>query len=128
MNEREAIERIRAHMEVHGIGKYPHIKLAEALNMAISALRAQQTTLNGTYVSIEWFNEVKADLDALKAERAAKLDRSRWEGCPFCRGKEDDGNDENHIARRRYCDVCGKPLTELAWAELEGRINYGTTD
>lgn len=41
MNEREAIERIRDHMKVHRIGEYLHIKLAEALNMAISALRAQ---------------------------------------------------------------------------------------
>lgn len=40
MNEREAIERIRDHIEVHRIGTYPHIKLAEALNMAITALRA----------------------------------------------------------------------------------------
>lgn len=58
MDKREAIERIRAHMEVHRIGEYPHIKLAEALNMAIDALRAQQPT--------------------------TKLDRSRWEGCKFC--------------------------------------------
>lgn len=76
----------------------------EAMRMAIDALHAQQST--------------------------KKLDRSQWDGCPFCRGKEDDRNDENHILRQRYCDVCGKPLTELAWAEIERRIggSNGTTD
>lgn len=70
------------------------LEYSEAIQMAIAALRTQP----------------------------AKLDRSRWDGCPFCRGKEDDGKDENFVARRRYCDVCGRPLTALAWAELERRI------
>ena len=39
MNRKEAIERIKRHMIVHQIGSYPHIKLAEALNMAIAALQ-----------------------------------------------------------------------------------------
>ena len=39
MNREEAINRIENHMEVHGIGEYPHIKLKEALDMALSALR-----------------------------------------------------------------------------------------
>ena len=39
MDRKEAIERIKRHMIVHQIGSYPHIKLAEALNMAIAALQ-----------------------------------------------------------------------------------------
>ena len=39
MNREEAINRIENHMEVHGIGEYPHIALKEALDMAITALR-----------------------------------------------------------------------------------------
>ena len=35
----EAIKRIKDHMKVHHIGEYPHIKLKEALDMALSALR-----------------------------------------------------------------------------------------
>lgn len=35
----EAIGRIRDHMERHGIGEYPHVKLGEALEMAIDALK-----------------------------------------------------------------------------------------
>ena len=38
MTREEAIARIKDHMEHHGIGKYPHIKLKEALEMALSAL------------------------------------------------------------------------------------------
>ena len=38
MTPQEAIGRIRNHMEVHNIGEYPHVKLAEALEMAIKAL------------------------------------------------------------------------------------------
>ena len=44
MNEIErAIAQIKDHMRVHKIGKYPHIQLADALNMAIDALRAELT-------------------------------------------------------------------------------------
>ena len=39
MDRKEAAERIKRHMIVHQIGSYPHIKLAEALNMAIAALQ-----------------------------------------------------------------------------------------
>lgn len=42
MTREEAIRLIQAHMIAHNIGVYPHIRLAEALDMAIAALRAQQ--------------------------------------------------------------------------------------
>lgn len=38
MDRKEAIFRIKDHMEYHGIDKYPHLKLKEALDMAIAAL------------------------------------------------------------------------------------------
>ena len=38
MNNEEAIKRIKDHIRVHHIGEYPHIKIEEALNIAISAL------------------------------------------------------------------------------------------
>lgn len=59
---------------------------AGALEMAIYAIHAQKTP----------------------------LDRGRWTGCPCCEGKEDKNKDENFIPRQLYCDVCGRPLTELA--------------
>lgn len=100
MTREEAIERISDHMEVHKIGEYPHIRLAVALNMALDALRAQQTP--------------------------AKLDRSRWKGCWSCNNPKVRALGLRH--GREYCPGCGKPLTEGAWAELERRINSGTTD
>ena len=38
MTREEAINRIKDHMRVHHIGEYPHIKLKEALDMAIAVL------------------------------------------------------------------------------------------
>ena len=38
MDRKEAVLRIKNHMEHHGIGKYPHLKLKKALDMAIAAL------------------------------------------------------------------------------------------
>ena len=39
MDRKEAIQHIIRHMVAHDIGKYPHIKIGEALNMAIEALQ-----------------------------------------------------------------------------------------
>ena len=39
MDIKEAIELIKRHMIIHQIGKYPHIKLGEALSLAIEALQ-----------------------------------------------------------------------------------------
>lgn len=42
MTIKEAVQRIEDHIRVHRIGEHPHIKLFEALRMAIGALRAQE--------------------------------------------------------------------------------------
>ena len=39
MTREEAVHRIENHIAVHRIGLYPHIKLGEALDMAIEALK-----------------------------------------------------------------------------------------
>lgn len=64
-----------------------------ALNMAISALRAQQSP----------------------------LDRSRWKGCYWCTGFCPEVTGDPHWDYR-FCPKCGRPLTEEAWVELERRI------
>lgn len=75
----------------------------EAHRMAISALRAQQT----------------------------KMDRNRWDGCEYCNDTLKNYRYINacDIGKRsliydtpRYCPICGRPLTEEAWAELERMI------
>lgn len=117
MTREEAVERISDHMEVHKIGEYPHIKLAVALNMAIDALRAQR----------------------------AKLDSSGWEGCKECtplscgtcvRYNHRNTGDPcttsciKHSKHKpvNFCKNCGRPLTEEGLAELERKMNNGTTD
>lgn len=82
-------------------------------------------------------------VEALREQQApSKLDRCRWEGCEYC--LEDKGivtfevPDEIEIPEEdvkmgwvekpQYCPICGRPLTEEAWAEMEGRINDGAAD
>lgn len=51
-------------------------------------------------------------------QKPAKLDRSRWEGCEYCK-------DIPASIRKGFCYACGRPLTEEAWAELERRMSGG---
>lgn len=63
-------------------------------------------------------------LDALRAQQTpAKLDRSRWEGCCYC--KDSNLRMMYFLQSKKYCSGCGKPLTKEAWVELERRINGG---
>lgn len=62
MTREEAIIRIKDHMRHHGIGIYPHIKLAEAFNMAISALSSMSAAepltaeqLRKMHFELVWF-------------------------------------------------------------------------
>lgn len=74
----------------------------------------------------------------------SELDRSRWEGCNECAtpgcstcksidivpGYEPCSSCRRHTNYNpfKFCQYCGRPLTEEAWAELERRIggNSGT--
>lgn len=83
--------------------------LVEAYGVAIRAIRAQ-------------INVKGVEIDTVKS---AKLDRSQWNGCGWCKrfqGKFDETKED------LYCRFCGRPLTEESWAELERRINDGTAD
>lgn len=107
------------------VGEHSFMEACEACNeacrIAAAALRAQQTP----------------------------LDRSRWEGCEYCAHQKDNielclmlSHDESDCDRGmyihdgclisnsgefqyvkiRFCPMCGRPLTEEAWAELERRL------
>ena len=95
MNREEAINRIENHMVVHHIGEYPHIKLKEALDMALAALRP------------------------VSREQMERMWRGEWEFPIF---KDEDANDprckcsecgsvETPLARHRFCPNCGAPMT-----------------
>lgn len=115
MTNEEAIGRIQDHMRHHGIGQYPHLKLKEAFDMAINALRNQPT---GDPLTLErmremekaepvWWEDARFwclaqtgsiitpsgqcyDADRLPgkfyAYPPAHIDREAF-GCQFCNGK-----------------------------------------
>lgn len=80
---------------------------------------------------IEAVNEAcRLAVSALRAQQA-KLDRSRWEGCEYCNNTLKDYRyiSACDIGKRcliydvpRCCPICGRPLTEEAWADLERRV------
>ena len=61
MDRKEAILRIKDHMEHHGIGKYPHLKLKEALDMAIAALSQQNGPLTQADLDVMDYDKVWID-------------------------------------------------------------------
>ena len=96
MNREEAINRIENHMVVHHIGEYPHIKLKEALDMALSALRP------------------------VSRERMERM-RGEWMFKPFYKGtsrgaiecQECKGAFEGSV-EFNFCPNCGAPMTDEA--------------
>lgn len=88
MTHEEAIRRIKDHMRVHRIGEYPHMMLAEALNMAIEAVEKQ------------------IHKKPLSFGNEAYL-------CPCCkRNNFYCGTKDLH--KMNYCDYCGQ---KLDWSE-----------
>ena len=96
MTREEAINRIKDHMAAHHIGEYPHIKLKEALDMALSALRP---------VSREQVEKV------LRGEwgRYCFSDDSHGYQCKNCGVQLDDP-----VYYRSFCPKCGKAMTDEA--------------
>ena len=103
MDRKEAILRIKDHMEHHGIGKYPHLKLKEALDMAVSALRpVSREQVEKVWRGCSWCNN-----EGKKPEN--------WE----CSLLDDDGfsvtvGSEVVWTNAEFCPVCGRPLTDEA--------------
>lgn len=76
--------------------------------------------------AVEFHEALDMAIAALRAQQKLlemlELDRDAWKLCDGCRPNRFFGN--------RFCCLCGRPLTEGAWAELERRIggSDGTTD
>ena len=118
MTREEAINRIKDHMVVHHIGEYPHIKLKEALDMALAALRP------------------------VSREQAEKV----WPGCVVCKNSKyvtgavsavapHDAHHEIETDAEGdfdFCPVCGRPLTDeavqMVMERLEVLKDDSTTD
>ena len=97
MNREEAINRIENHMEVHGIGEYPHIALKEALDMAITALRP----VSREQVEKVWRGEWNNINPAVLKPGVSWVCRCAKCGCP---------QDYKH----NFCPNCGAAQTDEA--------------
>ena len=111
MNREEAINRIENHMEVHGIGEYPHIALKEAIDMAITALRP------------------------VSREQVEKVWRAHWNesvhlgGFVYCSRCGYNALEANNYT---FCPKCGSPFTdeavEMVMERLEALKDGSTTN
>lgn len=101
MDKQEAILRIEDHIRVHRIGKYPHIHIAEALKMAMEALRAQPE--NKPLTNSDRFRR-------MSDEEIAKILVSDLIGekIPFCKNKPECDSilDSGECIPESMCAVC----------------------
>ena len=93
MTREEAINRIKDHMVVHHIGEYPHIRLKEALDMSITALRP----VSREQVEKAWTAEWTVDEFGHK--------------CSKCGEYLLDGED---VRKPQFCPECGRAMTDEA--------------
>lgn len=96
MTRLEAIARILDHMERHNIGEYPHVKLDEAIMLAISALRGP----------------TREQVEKLRGEWLHDTDTG-YEVCDRCSHtiSLDDYLNRNPPP---FCENCGSPMTDKA--------------
>ena len=93
MTREEAINRIKDHMAAHHIGEYPHIKLKEALDLALTALRP------------------------VSREQVEKVWRAHWNesthlgGFVYCSRCGYNALEANNYT---FCPKCGSPFTDEA--------------
>ena len=101
MNREEAINRIENHMEVHGIGEYPHIALKEALDMAITALRPVSREQVEKVWRGEWNYSHKTKIDGFDVVQCSKCGQEALTLALYVK----NGN---------FCPYCGAPMTDEA--------------
>ena len=116
MTREEAINRIKDHMKVHHIGEYPHIRLKEALDMSISALRPVSREqvekvwrgkwikeLRQTYIPVEYDEQGEVILHDFVVYHCSICGRENTKEEPFCN--------------------CGAPMTDEAVEMVMERLN-----
>ena len=120
MTREEAINRIKDHMAAHHIGEYPHIKLKEALDMALSALRP----VSREQVEKLWRGEWVEETYSTKSERNRTI-HSKKCICSVC-------NKSNGRKKENFCPACGTPMTdeavEMVMERMEALKDGSTSD
>ena len=109
MTREEAINRIKDHMKVHHIGEYPHIRLKEALDMSITALRP----VSREQVERIWFREPYTRLET-KCGENGDIVYSAVNTCMACGHETPIGN---------FCHNCGAAQTREAVQMVMERLN-----
>ena len=99
MTREEAINRIKDHMVAHHIGEYPHIKLKEALDMALTALRP----VSREQVERIWFREPYTRLET-KCGENGDIVYSAVNTCMACGHETPIGH---------FCHNCGAALDHM---------------
>lgn len=74
---KDAIRRIRNHMDVHRIGQYPHILIGEAFNLAITALQEKAEREDPQPLTIEELRQLDEQPVWVKPE-GAKAGYGMW--------------------------------------------------
>ena len=106
MIKEEAIAMIQDHMEHHHIGEYPHIKLEEALKLAITALRGPTREQVENVWKGEWIgdnNEKVGTIDGVPLKSATCFACGNW----LVASNEYDCSGD-------FCPVCGRAMTDKA--------------
>lgn len=106
MTREEAINRIKDHMVAHHIGEYPHIRLKEAFELAIDALRHQ-------IWEEQLWHDAKADPPKTPGLYYTELEKRRYfvtEYCPHCDTESTLMWSVEEHGYQIYCPVCGKKI------------------
>ena len=125
MTREEAIVRIKDHMIAHHMGEYPHIKIKEALDLALSALRpVSREQVEKAFPGCEMCREKKE----VKSDNFCGAATMRIVGDSIdLRGDEKKIKFFGHIYAPsfsvKFCPFCGKPLTDEAVQMVMEKIN-----
>ena len=114
MNIDEAIDRIQDHMVVHKIGTYPHIKIGEALKIAIFALKDLKRRSNGCPYcrSSQALLNTTKEYSGLEFTMLSNLLRVR-----YISSDKKDSFETQDVITLNYCPKCGRKLEEK-WKTL----------
>ena len=117
MTREEAIDRIKDHMVAHHIGEYPHIKLKEALDMALSAIRpVSREQVEKVWKRCEWCNGEHSNNGEISAYAEVECEGcDAGDNCPNAHSSDDPcyGMVDRALPVN-FCPVCGRPLTDEA--------------
>ena len=118
MTWEEAISRIQDHMERHRIGKYPHIRLKEAFELALSALRPVSREQVEKMWRGEWIGSADGSADG-------ELVYDTWT-CSECGYVIDEEDDPDMLPQ--FCPKCYAAMTDEAVDMVMERLEMMKND